>query len=117
MPGPHKITLAEAAEQGDVTLTFYCVRPATCWHSGTMPLADAIARWGGGLRLDQVPARCTQCGSRDHVDVRGSRPSQENAGRGGHMPLERSADTPPIDALRYKKRRRRSMHRKKRTDG
>lgn len=77
MPGPHKITLAQAKEQGDFVLTFYCERPDVCSHSGEMRLDEAIARWGGDLRLDQVPARCSRCGSRDHVDVRARPPMRE----------------------------------------
>ena len=60
-------------------LMFYCVRPSVCWHSGEMRLDAAIARWGGALRLDQVPARCTRCGSREHGDVR-SRPAMREGG-------------------------------------
>jgi hypothetical protein len=41
MPGPPKITLAQAKAQGDFVLMFYCVRPALCWHSGEMRLDEA----------------------------------------------------------------------------
>ena len=77
MPGPHKITLAQAKSQGDFMLMFYCVRPAVCSHSGEMRLDQAIARWGGELRLDQVPARCTRCGSRDFIEVWARPPERE----------------------------------------
>lgn len=77
MAKPRKITLAAAKAQGEFALLFYCVRPPICWHSGEMRLDDAIARWGGTLRLDQVPARCTRCGSRDYVDVRARPPKRE----------------------------------------
>jgi len=85
MPGPHKITLAQAKMQGGFALMFYCVRPAVCWHTGEMRLDDAIARWGGSLRLYQVPARCTRCGSRDYVDVRARPPKREGAGSVGRI--------------------------------
>jgi len=45
-----------------------------------MRLVDAIARWGAQIRLDQVPARCTRCGSTEHVDVR-SRPPKREGGQ------------------------------------
>jgi hypothetical protein len=78
MPGPHKITLADAKAQGDFMLMFYCQNMlAYCSHSGEMRLDEAVARWGGGLRLDQVPARCTRCGSRDFIDVRARPPKRE----------------------------------------
>jgi hypothetical protein len=85
MPGPHKITLADAKAQGDFALLFYCVRRAVCSHSGEMRLDDAITRWGGSLRLDQVPARCARCGSRAHVDVRARPPRREGAGSVGRI--------------------------------
>jgi len=85
MPGPRKITLAEAKEQGAFALIFYCVRPAVCSHSGEMRLDDAIDRWGGALRLDQAPARCTRCGSRDHVDVRTRPPKHDGVGSVGRI--------------------------------
>lgn len=83
MPGPCKITLAQAKAQGDFMLIFYCERPAVCSHSGEMRLDEAIARWGGELRLDEVPARCSRCGSREHVDVRARPPMREGAGSAG----------------------------------
>lgn len=85
MPGPHKITLAQAKAQGGFMLMFYCVRPAVCSHSGEMRLDAAIARWGDALRMDQVPARCTRCGSRDHVDVRARPPMRENGAAVGRI--------------------------------
>jgi hypothetical protein len=85
MPGPPKITLAQAKAQGSFMLVFYCVRPAICSHSGEMRLDAAIARWGGALRLDQVPARCTRCGSRDHVDVRARPPMRSGWGSRGPL--------------------------------
>jgi hypothetical protein len=78
MPGPHKITLAQAKAQGDFMLIFYCHNfPAHCSHSGEMRLDEAVARWGGARRLDQVPARCTRCGSRELIDVRARPPKRE----------------------------------------
>jgi hypothetical protein len=83
VPGPAKITLNQAQAQGAIALIFYCVRPALCSHSGEMRLDAAIARWGGHLRLDQVPARCTRCGSRDHVDVRARPPRRQGGSAAG----------------------------------
>ena len=86
MPGPPKITLADAKAQGDFMLLFYCANAAAyCSHSGEMRLDAALARWGGGRRLDQVPARCTRCGSRDHVDVRARPPKHDGAGSVGRI--------------------------------
>ncbi len=85
MAGPHKITLADAKAQGDFALIFYCVRPAVCGHSGEMRLDEAITRWGGSMRLDEVPARCTRCGSGDHVDVRARPPKREGSGSVGRI--------------------------------
>jgi hypothetical protein len=83
MAGPQKITLATAHAQGDFMLLFYCQNlAANCWHSGEMQLDTAIARWGGALRLNQVPARCSRCGSREHVDVR-ARPAKRDGGPAG----------------------------------
>jgi len=81
----HPITLATAKAQGDFMLIFYCVRPGVCWHSGEMRLDAAIERWGETLRLDQVPARCMRCGSRDHVDVRARPPHRDGAGSAGRI--------------------------------
>ena len=68
-----KITLGAARDSGVVALMLCCEARrdggAPCHHGGELRLRDAIARWGEGLRLDQVPARCTACGARD-VDVR-----------------------------------------------
>ena len=78
MPGPHKITLAQAKAQGDFMLMVYCANiPAHCSHSGEMWLDEAVARWGASLRLDQVPARYTRCGSREFIDVRARPPKRE----------------------------------------
>lgn len=77
MPGPPKITLAHAKESGGEKVLFYCTGlfvDQICFHSGQMDLDAAIGRWGAETRLDQIPARCTRCGSRDHVDVRVERP-------------------------------------------
>lgn len=81
MPAPAKITLAQARQQGDTMLTFWCENVAVyCHHKGEMRLADAIERWGAETRLDQIPARCTKCGSAKHVDVR-SRPPRREGGQ------------------------------------
>ena len=86
MPGPTKITLAEAKAQGDFMLQFYCANAAVyCSHSGEMRLDEAIARWGEHLRMDQVPARCRRCGSRDHVDVRARPPRRDGQGSAGRI--------------------------------
>jgi hypothetical protein len=82
MAKPAKITLAEAQAQGATELLFYCTNTAAaCWRSGGMPLAAAIARWGEARRLDQIPARCTGCDSREFVDVRALQPRPQASGR------------------------------------
>jgi hypothetical protein len=70
-----KITLAEAREQSPPTayLIIQCagvlaVEPG-CHHSGEMSLLHAITLWGEGTRLDELPLKCSRCGSR-RVDVR-----------------------------------------------
>lgn len=84
MPGPPKITLAQAQAQGGFALTFYCQNLAAhCSHSGEIRLNEAITRWGGSLRLDQVPARCTKCGERRFVDVRYRPPLHAGVGSTG----------------------------------
>lgn len=88
MQGPHKITLAQAKAQGGFMLMFFCQRPSVCSHSGEMRLDQAIDRWGESIRLDQVPARCSRCGSREHVDVRARPPMRENGAPVGRI-LER----------------------------
>lgn len=86
MPGPPKITLAQAKAQGGFALIFYCQNLAAyCSNSGEMRLDAAIARWGGTLRLDQVPARCTRCGERRFVDVRSRPPMHDGVGSFGKI--------------------------------
>jgi hypothetical protein len=67
-------------------LMFYCENIAAhCSHSGEMRLDKAIIRWGGTLRLDQVSARCTRCGSRDFVEVRARPPKREGGAPNGEI--------------------------------
>lgn len=81
MPGPAKITLGAARDCGAVGVIFYCHNIAAgCTRSGALPMAAAIARWGDGLRLDQIPARCVGCDSRAFVDVRPDYPAQADHG-------------------------------------
>ena len=69
-----KITLGEArVQQPTGYVIIYCVAaPATapgCHHTGTMSLLHAITLWGEDRRLDELPLRCSRCGS-CIVDVR-----------------------------------------------
>jgi hypothetical protein len=72
MTGP-KITIGRAREQGSLTLTIYCLNHAAhyggCYHSSDMTLMLALGLWGEDRRLDELPLRCSVCGSRK-VDVR-----------------------------------------------
>lgn len=72
-----KITLEQAKSQGESYLIVYCcaapAQASGCHHAGTMDLAAAIARVGAGTRLDDIPFRCSQCGSRK-TDVRADHP-------------------------------------------
>lgn len=76
-----KITLAEARGSNRYAyLTIYCAgTPATaggCSHSGEMSILHAITLWGAETRLDDLPLRCSQCGSRK-VDVRPDHPKTQ----------------------------------------
>lgn len=69
-----KITLAEARAQDRYAwlVITCCATPATaggCAHEGQMSLLHAITLWGEDRRLDELPLRCSRCGSRT-VDVR-----------------------------------------------
>lgn len=69
-----KITLGEAARQGDRIVTFACWsrrldRGGMCGHEGQARLIELIDGWGPDIRLDELPARCSACGGND-VDVR-----------------------------------------------
>jgi hypothetical protein len=69
-----KITLAEARERHRCAyLIVYCASTpaaaAGCHHSGEMSLLHAITLWGSDKRLDELPLKCSRCGSRK-VDVR-----------------------------------------------
>lgn len=55
-----------AAIAPDTDLLLWC---RSCHHHITVPIADAIARYGAGRQVRSIKARCRQCGSRD-VDVR-----------------------------------------------
>ena len=70
------ITLKQAYEQGSLRIAFYCVRPGVCDHVGKVEIADAIKRWGAERRLDDIPARCSKCGSKDFVGARGEPPGR-----------------------------------------
>lgn len=72
------ISLKQAYEQGSLRIAFYCIRPGVCRHIAKMSIESAIARWGETRLLDEIPARCGKCGSRDHFSVRCEPP-----GRGG----------------------------------
>jgi hypothetical protein len=69
------ITLKQAYEQGSLRIAFYCVRLG-CSHAGKVEIADAIKRWGADRALNEIPARCSKCGSADFVSVRGEPPGR-----------------------------------------
>lgn len=81
-----KLTLGQVRDQGDVRLLFYCCgNRATnphCRRSAEMDLAAAIARWGPGVRLDDLPMFCRACESRD-IDVRADNPENSRMGATG----------------------------------
>lgn len=68
-----KITLADAFDGDAAALLIYCMNHAVgfggCFHSATLPRERALELWPGSLRLDELPLRCSRCGSRN-VDVR-----------------------------------------------
>ena len=57
-------TLSDIAPDADLLL--WC---NACRHHVTVPIRDAIARYGAGRTVPSIKARCGKCGSRD-VDVR-----------------------------------------------
>lgn len=71
-----EITLKQAYEQGSQRIAFYCMRPEYCSHVGKIDIGIAIKRWGGERQLDQIPARCSRCGSKEFVSVRGEPPGR-----------------------------------------
>jgi hypothetical protein len=70
------ISLKQALEQGSLRIAFYCTRPGVCSHVGKIDIHDAIKRWGGTRKLNEIPARCSRCGSSDFVSVRGEPPGR-----------------------------------------
>jgi hypothetical protein len=73
-----KITLAQArAQQRYSWLVIYCAstpaQAAGCHHASQMSLLHAIVLWGEDRRLDELPLKCSRCGSRK-VDVRVDHP-------------------------------------------
>lgn len=80
-----KCSIAECVSAGATGLLFHCLATPTyapvatvCHHSGKMPIADAIARWGEGCRLQEVRVRCSKCGGR-MVEVRPGWPDYTSA--------------------------------------
>ncbi|HEX8903088.1 hypothetical protein [Vitreimonas sp.] len=76
-----KITLAQARRQNRYAyLVVKCAStPAQfggCHHSGEMSLLHAIVLWGEDRCLDDLPLRCSRCGSRK-VEVRADHPRGE----------------------------------------
>lgn len=76
-----KITLGEVrALDRWAYLIVYCAgTPAQaggCHHAGQMNVLHAITLWGEDRRLDELPLRCSRCGSRN-VDVRADYPRNE----------------------------------------
>lgn len=73
-----KITLGQARDGGATHLLFYCygvTRGISCGRNAHTPLAPAIARYGADVSLDEVPAVCERCKSREAVEVRPYYPS------------------------------------------
>jgi hypothetical protein len=70
------ITLKQAYEQGSLRIAFYCMRPDVCSHVGRISIESAMKRWGAERLLDDIPARCSRCGSKDFVSVRGEPPGR-----------------------------------------
>lgn len=72
-----KITIAQAKAQGDSELVCACastpIGGAGCWHSARIPFADLAQRIPDATRLDEIPLRCSKCGSRK-VDARSGVP-------------------------------------------
>jgi hypothetical protein len=80
------ITLKQAYEQGSFRIAFYCARPVfagQCAHVGKVEIHVAMRRWGEDRRLEEIPARCSKCGSKDFVSVRGEPPGRTGK-RGRH---------------------------------
>ena len=77
-----EITIKQACEQGSLRLTFSCSRPnvrpggQVCGQAGEVDIQIAIATWGEGRRLNEIPAYCSRCGSKDFVSVRGQPPGR-----------------------------------------
>lgn len=78
-----KITLAQAREAGCLTLLVACAgAPITgpgCHHSSEVTVMLALTLWGERRRLDELPLKCSLCGSRV-VDVRPNFPSATHDG-------------------------------------
>jgi hypothetical protein len=85
----HKMTLAQARD-GFTHLDIFCASSIAagegCHHSGEMSLLHAITLWGEEARLDDLPLKCSRCGSRK-VDVRPGRTTSppRSSGRGPWM--------------------------------
>ena len=84
MRRPDKISIGQAARQGDTFLTFWCETPRreparyshavnTCGHHADIDIRAALSRWGPDRRLSDIRAVCTVCGGRV-VDVRSGHP-------------------------------------------
>ena len=76
------ITLKQAYEQGSLRIAFQCLRPSAiapnglCLKVGKVEIGDAIRRWGAECKLDEIPARCSRCGSNDFVSASGEPPGR-----------------------------------------
>lgn len=62
-----KITLGEARDGRAEALTVYCDKAVVggegCRHSARLALEPLLTRYGRGVRLDELPLRCTACGA------------------------------------------------------
>lgn len=77
-----KITLGQARDGGATHLLFYCygvTRGISCGRNAQMPIGSALTRYGAGMSLDDAPALCERCGSRDAVEVRPYYPAKYGA--------------------------------------
>jgi hypothetical protein len=80
------ITPKQAYEQGSLRIAFNCTRPrfgGVCGQTGKVEIAEAIKRWGAERRLDEIPARCSRCGSSKHFYTTGEPPGRTGK-RGRH---------------------------------
>ena len=69
------VTIKQAWEQGSIRIAICCAN-YPCHNRLLLSIRDAIKQWGEDKPLNEIAARCTKCGSRDHVSVRGEPPGR-----------------------------------------